>query len=200
MIKDGYCLPDLRKEFASDQTIKDFPVLPCVCQCSNWFDTLPETCKHEIFKHLDHLSLVQFGVAFPLYKQHVINPVYWRILKIKFKKFEISIEEMKTIIKHLGESLEGLRLNLDSYNYNNYDAVYEDIFKVSKNLSEIDIEWKLLNSDHLIAICNAYPKLDSICIWTDQNIDDGLFHIIKNVECLKSFRVFIPFLDNKYVF
>lgn len=189
---------------------------------SNWFESLPEAFKHNVFKKMDHKSLIQFAMVFPKYTNQVLYPIYWRYLDVVFKKCYFKIEEIKIILEHLSNNLKHIRFRILEFDLNDNqleefikllrnaysiniaynhcpDCLQTNFVKHIKYLRHIGIKWSKFDSTSLIQISDVNPNLESIYIQTEQSIDDGLINFIRKSKQITKFIVDVHSLKNEYV-
>jgi hypothetical protein len=185
--------------------------LPVPC----YLDSLPSLVIHEIFKNCSHLDLFILANAFPQYLKQILNPYYWKYLKLMqpqkiFTLFEIYLI-MNRLAQHLRKflihdsnlrqktflDLVGLCSNI-THLYLPFMKDFEEeylIDELSKKMS--NLEYININIDKidfankdLIKLCN-FPKLNSIVIKGEKESlgNDYLFELIKKMKKLVYLKI-----------
>lgn len=166
---------------------------------------------------------MSFVQAYPYYKLKCLNPIFWNEIRHELSKNILSLEELRIIMKYLNKNLKKLNIDMTKYIDVNYEALFEEFLAYTKNLEQffvyhiepsniviqiskyltklthLRIQWKLLNNEHLVLIADSLLLLDSLEIFSTQQVDEGLAYVIKKYEKMKSFGFKLDSLDDKYV-
>ena len=198
-------------------------------KCSNLeksaLEALPAIILEKIFKECSHKALFDLTNACPQFLNEILNPIYWRFIKIDFSELFFNHIDILTIVMYLNQNLRRLSfkgskwLNIECLSlYFNYtpnlthlelgsvrDFSFDFIKTITnklKNLVFINLEWnsKVINDECLMWLLDL-KNLHSIDLsQCFQLSDSAILEFVRSVKKLVYFNIDgIVYIKDEYV-
>lgn len=181
----------------------------------NIMELLPSSVLFKILKYVNHSDLISIGLAYPKLTQEILCPIFWKNINVHLDDYVFTKEQLRDLFNWYGSNIESISFNssllvgqenelnrfkclkkLQLFNIQKEEIIYL-ICNSMTRLTDIKLEYLLLNNKHIDLIRISLKYLHSFCFGTKCIVNRGMSDLISSLRYVKKFGLKAPSISEE---